>query len=77
MTAVWFAPAGDTLYAVGTDGAVLAFDLTGGRGVGTAAAGAADTDPALVSIACRITGRSMTADEWRSYLPDRPFQQIC
>jgi DNA-binding SARP family transcriptional activator/WD40 repeat protein len=77
MTAVWFAPDARTLYAVGADGALLAFDLTGDRGIGAEAAGTAETDPALVSLACRLAGRGLSTDEWRTYLPDRPFEQIC
>jgi DNA-binding SARP family transcriptional activator/WD40 repeat protein/MoxR-like ATPase len=73
MTSVWFGHAGGALYVVGADGAVLAFDLAGGRGIAATTANDAD----LVSVACRLAGRAMTADEWRAYLPGRPFQQIC
>ncbi len=76
-TAVWFAPDARTLYAAGADGALLAFDLTGERGIGATVASTVDTDPALVSLACGLAGRGMTPDEWATYLPDRPFQQTC
>ena len=37
-----------------------------------------DLDPAhWASIACRIAGRNLTQDEWKEYLPDRPYQLTC
>jgi WD40 repeat protein len=77
LTAVRFSPDNRTLLVVGADGGVLAFDLTGGRGVGAALTTTPDTDPALVQLACRLAGRGLTGDEWRTYLPDRAFQQVC
>jgi WD40 repeat protein len=77
MTAVWFAPDARTLYTASGDGSVLAFDLTGGRGVGTELASTSDTDSTLVTLACGLTGRGMNAEEWGTHLPDRPYQQTC
>jgi WD40 repeat protein len=35
-------------------------------------------DPASwVATACRLAGRSLTEEEWRTYLPDRPFVPVC
>jgi len=56
---------------------VLAFDLTGSRGVGVLAEEIPDSDPELLSLACALAGRSLTPDEWHQYLPDRPFEQVC
>ncbi|KRF23908.1 BTAD domain-containing putative transcriptional regulator [Phycicoccus sp. Soil803] len=37
-----------------------------------------DLDPeAWVDAACRTAGRELTKAEWRSYLPDRPFEPVC
>ena len=77
MTAVRFAADGRTLYTIGGSGAVLAFDLTGGRGVGTALASTPDNDPALIALACRIAGRGMTPEEWALHLPDRRYRHTC
>ena len=30
-----------------------------------------------LSIACRITGRNLTQNEWHQYLPNRPYQITC
>ena len=30
-----------------------------------------------VAAACRIAGRDLTQQEWRTYLPDRPFEPVC
>jgi WD40 repeat protein len=35
-------------------------------------------DPkAWVTAACRLAGRGLTEEEWRTYLPDRPYQRVC
>ena len=35
-------------------------------------------DPAVwLATACRIAGRDLTRDEWRTYLPDRPYRRTC
>ena len=31
----------------------------------------------LVNAACSIAGRSLTRQEWRTYVPSEPFQQVC
>ncbi|MEO6411696.1 MAG: WD40 repeat domain-containing protein, partial [Pedococcus sp.] len=37
-----------------------------------------DLDPTTwVSAACRLAGRALTEQEWRNYLPDRPFIPVC
>jgi WD40 repeat protein len=37
-----------------------------------------DLDPtSWVSAACRLAGRELTEEEWRTYLPDRPFTRTC
>ena len=37
-----------------------------------------DPDPeTAIRTACRIAGRDLTAEEWRTYLPDRPFEPVC
>lgn len=77
MTGVWFGAGARTLYTVGGDGAVLAIDLTGGRGIGATLASTLDSDPALVALACGLAGRGLTPEEWAAQLPDRPFQQTC
>ena len=74
LAGVTFAPDQRTLYAVGAGGSVLAFDLAGGRG---AAATLPDSGEALVRLACGLTGRGMTPEEWQTYLPGRSFQQLC
>jgi WD40 repeat protein len=77
MTGVRFAPDARTLYTVGGSGTILAFDLTGGRGVGTTLASTPDNDPSLIAIACRIAGRGLTPEEWARHLPDRRYRQTC
>ena len=32
---------------------------------------------AAVKAACRIAGRDLTADEWRTNLPDRQREMVC
>lgn len=31
----------------------------------------------LAAAACARAGRGLTQEEWRRYLPDRPFEQSC
>jgi WD40 repeat protein len=77
MTAVWFAPDARTLYTAGGDGSVLAFDLTGERGIGATVAATLDTDPALLTLSCELAGRGLTPQEWATHLPDRAYLQTC
>jgi hypothetical protein len=77
MTDVVFAADNRTLYSVGGNGTALAWDLTGSRSVATILAGTVDSDPALLTLACRLAGRDLTIDEWHTYLPDRPYQDVC
>src|SRR5690606_19524328 len=35
------------------------------------------TVPALAETVCLRAGRSMTREEWRRYLPDRPYEPVC
>ena len=30
-----------------------------------------------LATACRLAGRSLTEQEWRTYVPDRPFVPVC
>jgi WD40 repeat protein len=46
----------------GDDGAILTWTL----------------DPrSWVAAACRLAGRPLTEQEWRNYLPNRPFEPVC
>ncbi|MGA8980034.1 MAG: WD40 repeat domain-containing protein, partial [Pedococcus sp.] len=57
-----FSTDGTQLLVAGTDGSVRSWDL----------------DPASwVTAACRLAGRPLTEQEWRNYLPKRPFRQVC
>jgi DNA-binding SARP family transcriptional activator/WD40 repeat protein/energy-coupling factor transporter ATP-binding protein EcfA2 len=57
-----FVPDGRRLLFAGADGSVRSWDL----------------DPrSWVTAACRLAGRPLTAQEWRNYLPDRPFVPVC
>ncbi len=77
MQAVSFAPDNKTLYTIGANGAVLSWDLTGSRGIATSLAGTTDSDPALLTLACALAGRDLSPEEWHTYLPDRPYQDVC
>ncbi len=66
---------GQTLYTAGTTGALMAWDLTGTRGVG-AGLGSADRG-ALVAQACRLAGRDLTPDEWSADVPDFSYRKVC
>ena len=69
---VAFGPDGGTLYTAGDDGGLLAWDLTGTRGL----ASRLGADNA-VALACTLAGRDLTADEWHRFLPDRPARAVC
>jgi serine/threonine protein kinase/WD40 repeat protein len=37
-----------------------------------------DVDPAAWEArACQVAGRNLSQDEWREFLPDRPYQPVC
>jgi WD40 repeat protein/DNA-binding SARP family transcriptional activator len=60
--AVTFAPGGQALMIAPGGGPLLSWDLR----------------PATwLAAACRMAGRDLSKDEWRLYLPDRPFRRIC
>ena len=50
------------LLIAGPDGSILTWDLDPGSWVATA---------------CRLAGRDLTEQEWRTYLPNRPYQRVC
>ena len=77
MSAVAFASDNQTLYTVGAGGTMVAWDLTGSRGIATTLAGTTDGDPGLLTLACTVAGRDLTTQEWQTYLPDRPYQDVC
>jgi WD40 repeat protein len=59
---VGFSQHNQRLLFAGDDGSVLTWDL----------------DPrSWIAAACRLAGRTLTEQEWRTYLPDRPFQPVC
>jgi WD40 repeat protein len=77
MTAVAFGSDGRTLYTVGAGGIILSWDLVGSRGIATVLASTTDSDTGLLTLACNLAGRDLTEAEWRTYLPDRPYQDVC
>ncbi len=51
-----------TLMLAGSEGSVFSWDL----------------DPrAWLATACRLAGRDLTEQEWRSYLGERPYEPVC
>jgi DNA-binding SARP family transcriptional activator len=68
-------PDNRTVYTVDTAGTVLAWDLTGTRGVGSRAA-AADTT-GLVALACQIAGGDFSPAQWAAAVPGYAYQQVC
>jgi DNA-binding SARP family transcriptional activator/WD40 repeat protein/predicted AAA+ superfamily ATPase len=77
MSAVAFASDNRTLYTVGAGGTMVAWDLTGSRGIATTLSGTTDGDAGLLTLACTLAGRDLTPQEWQTYLPDRPYQDVC
>jgi WD40 repeat protein len=59
---VVFTHDGRHLWTAGVDSAVSAWDLEPGR---------------WLARACELAGRNLTQDEWRQYLPERPYRQTC
>ena len=73
-TALRFDGDGATLYAAGRDG-LMAWDLAGGRGVGSRVATA--NGLGLTTLACALAGRELTTEEWGQYLPGQPYRHVC
>ena len=73
--ALHFGPEGSTLYSVTTSGGVMAWDLTGTRGI-AAAVSTADRAQ-LVAQACRLAGRDFTPSEWATAVPGYSYRKVC
>lgn len=70
-----FGPDGRTLYTSGDSGTLMAWDLTGTRGLHTMVS-TQDTSH-LVAQACLLAGRDLTPDEWAADIPGIPYRRIC
>jgi DNA-binding SARP family transcriptional activator/WD40 repeat protein len=57
-----FDPGGRTLVLASTQASVSHWD---------------PSPEAAIEAACQVVGRDMTAEEWHTYLPDRPFEPVC
>jgi DNA-binding SARP family transcriptional activator/KaiC/GvpD/RAD55 family RecA-like ATPase len=65
---------GRTLYSATGSGALMAWDLTGTRGVGSSLA---QNETALIPLACHLAGRDLTPAEWAVDVPDFPYRRVC
>jgi DNA-binding SARP family transcriptional activator/WD40 repeat protein len=59
---VAFSADGRTILVAGDDGRLLRWSISVDR---------------WVDAACRLAGRELTREEWRSYLGDRPYESVC
>ncbi len=59
---VTFSADGHTILVAGDDGRLLRWPVAVDR---------------WVDAACRLAGRELTREEWRSHLGDRPYQRVC
>jgi WD40 repeat protein len=62
VSAVAFSPNGKTLATTGPDGTQL-WDIS--------------PPGNLLDAVCAIAGGSLTHQEWSTYIPSEPFQQVC
>ena len=80
--ALWDATTGALLRAVGVDARTSGGFAQDGSALvlasPTATVSTWDPDPAAaIRAACDIVGRGLTEQEWRTYLPERPFEPVC
>ena len=57
-----FSADNSSLMLAGTEGSVFAWDLA---------------PRSWLATACRLAGRELTEQEWRSYLGERPYVRVC
>ena len=69
VTAVAFAPDGQTLATASTDSTALLWELGGAN------ANANVADP--LARACALSGGGLNPDEWARYVPDLPYVASC
>jgi hypothetical protein len=84
---IWDAATGQPIGApitVNGDAGYVEVDRAGGSRVLTSTTVPSGTDMVLdldpsdwQSVACSIAGRNLTQDEWKQYLPGRPYQRTC
>ncbi|WP_169312929.1 BTAD domain-containing putative transcriptional regulator [Intrasporangium calvum] len=78
--AVWDGRTGAFVGAVAAPEGAVAFTEDGEVLVASLDGTVRTWDPrpsAWVAAACRMAGRDLTEDEWRSYLPDRDYAPVC